>query len=232
MTNYLKKTVLSGLMALLLAAGGTAVADPVQAVFGLDVDNSAAFMGAMDTLFESDDMADHKVSVWAAMFNGSSPTSHVVVAEYDSYAEYESLTKRRLASSDWLRFVNTVDGNSDGTSSALHIQRIVEGSGWRNHEVAAVFIMTVRDPAAYAAAFTEMIGELDNPGSVRLMQIRAGGMGATHIAIITGNGVAAVNEYLDDLETSDAFARFLGKVSSIRTVNTVSMFRRMRSYGD
>ena len=92
--------------------------------------------------------------------------------------------------------------------------------------------MTVKDPAAYAAAFTDLIDAMDNPGSVRLMEIRAGGMGATHLAIITGDGMAAVNNYLDRLLASDAYRDFAGKVGEIRRINTVSMYRRVRTYGD
>ena len=121
---------------------------------------------------------------------------------------------------------------SELTSSAYQNQRVVNGSGWRNHGAAAVVFLTVRDPATYTAAFAELSGAMDNPGSVRLMEIRAGGMGTTHLAILTGSGTAAVNEYMDELLASDAFADFVAKVGEIRSVITASMFRRVKTYGD
>jgi hypothetical protein len=232
MNDKLKRAFLSGLSTVLVSVSGLAAAAPVQAVHGLDVDNSAAFLAAIDTLFESDDIAEHKVSIWAAVFDGSSPTTHVVVEEFDSYAQYDAQTARRLGSNDWPRFGMASDDILKSTGSALHIQRVADGSGWRNHDAAAVFVMTVKDPAAYTAAFSEMIGAVDNPGSVRLMEIRAGGMGATHLAIITGESLASVNQYLDDLLASDAYRSFVGKVGEIRKIRTVSMYRRIRTHGD
>lgn len=232
MSTKLHKAAPGGLTASLVLLAGMALAEPLQTVVSLDVEHPAAFVSALDTMLESDDLAGNKVSLWASVFDGTSPTTHVVVAEYDDYESYERRTARRLDSGDWARFLLAIDDASEVTNSALHIQRIADGSGWRNHDFAAVFIMTVKDPAAYAAAFTDLIDAMDNPGSVRLMEIRAGGMGATHLAIITGDGMAAVNNYLDRLLASDAYRDFAGKVGEIRRINTVSMYRRVRTYGD
>ncbi len=71
MSKKLHKVALGGLAAALVSVSGMAQADPMQAVFSIDAENPAAFLSAMDTLFESDDMSDHKVSVWAAVFDGT-----------------------------------------------------------------------------------------------------------------------------------------------------------------
>lgn len=226
------RAAFGGLAAALVSISGMASADPFQTTVSLDVEHAEALVGALDNMMDSDDLAGGKVSLWAAVFDGTSPTTHVVVAEYDDYAEYESRTARRLGSGDWARFLVAADDAATVTNTAMHIQRVAAGGGWRNHDFAAVFVMTVRDPAAYVAAFRELIGAMDNPGSARLMEIRAGGMGATHLAIITGDSMGSVNGYLDELLGSDAYRTFVRKVGEIRSINTVSMYRRVRTYGD
>lgn len=217
---------------LLFATGGMAQAEPMEAVFDLDVENPAALMSALNTLFESDDMSDHTVTLWASQFDGSSPGNHVIVAEYDDYEEYETLTARRVGSPDWSSFVLSVQGVSDGTSSLMAVQRSIDGGGWRGHGALAAYILTVRDVGTYMDAFNEMIGAMDNPGSVRLMELRAGGDGATHAALISAPTFSELNNYIDGLYESDAFRTFIGKVSGIRTVNTVHIYRRVKSWGD
>jgi hypothetical protein len=218
--------------AALLALTSAAQAEPVQAVHSLAVENSAAFLGSLDTLFESDDLADLKVSVWAASYDGSSPTTHVIVEEFTDYDDHDRKTAARVGSDDWPRFVVSSNHTYSNTGSALHVQRLVDGSGWRNHGAAAVFVMSITDPGTYVDAFNEMVGAVDNPGSVRLMEARAGGMGVTHLAIITGESMASVNEYIDELFASRAYRTFAGKVSDIRKIRTVSLYRRIRTYGD
>jgi hypothetical protein len=96
----------------------------------------------------------------------------------------------------------------------------------------AAFVMTISDPDAYTAAFREFVASSDNPGSTRLMELRFGGLGATHVVLISAPGSAALNEYLDELLSSDEYRVFAGKVNGIRTINNVEMLTRVRSYGN
>lgn len=214
----------------LLATGGFAVADPMEAVFSIDVSNPAAFVAAMDTVLSSEDLRDEKVTLWATQFGGSNPASHIVVAEYDSYEDFQTLTRRRIGSPDWARFALGVQGVSETTASLMAIQRIREGSGWRGHGAMAAFIMTIKDPTTYMAAFRDLIGSMDNPGSVRLMEVRAGGDGVTHVALISAPDFADLNNYLDKLLSNKAYKTFTGKVGNIRTIQTVEMLRRVKSW--
>ena len=208
------------------------MADPVDAVIGLDVHNPRAMVAALDKLYSSDAMSGQKATLWAGTFRGSSPSTHTVVVEYDSYADQEKKLKKRNASPDWLRFIQTLDGVSSVKSTRMAIQRSVEGSGWRDHGAMTAFTMAVSDPATYAAAFAEMIDSTGNPGSIRLMEMRFGGEGTTHVVLISAPGSAVLNEYLDELLASDAYRTFAGKVSGIRTIRTVTMLTRVRSFGD
>ena len=94
------------------------------------------------------------------------------------------------------------------------------------------FIMTVSDPAKYAEEFTKLVGSMDNPGSVRLMELRFGGQGATHAALISAANMTALNEYLDKLLGSRAYRHFTAEVADIRTIQNVEMLRRVATFGD
>ena len=92
--------------------------------------------------------------------------------------------------------------------------------------------MFSRDPAAYAAAFAEMIKAVENPGSIRLMQMRYGGGETTHVALFSAPDVAAANKYVDDLQGNEAFEKFSANVANIRRVNNISMLRRIKTWGE
>ena len=206
--------------------------NPIEAVFNIDVEKPRAYVAALDRLFESEAMQDQKVALWAATFDGSSPATHVVVAEFDSYEQYVSQGSQRTGSAAWSAFVLEANDIASTVSNGLVVQRLVDGDGWRGHGSLAAFIMTVKDPAAYTAAFSELIRSTDNPGSVRLMEMRAGGEGTTHVVLITAPGFVELNEYLDELLASAAYRDFAGKVSGNRTIRTVTMYRRIKTWGD
>ncbi len=154
------------------------------------------------------------------------------MVDFSDYDEYDKMLSDRISNRAWAEYVQTLDGVVEIKSRAMAIERLRVGSGWREHGALAAFIMTVTDPATYAATFAELIDSSENPGSVPLMELRFGGQGATHAALISAEGPAALNEYLDDLLSSDAYRVFSGKVSGIRTIQNVAMYRRVRSFGD
>jgi hypothetical protein len=57
-------------------------------------------------------------------------------------------------------------------------------------------------------------------------------MAATHAVLIGGSDFKAVNEYLDRLFASDAFAKFTAKVGPTRKLVGVQMYRRVGTWGD
>jgi hypothetical protein len=166
------------------------------------------------------------------VFNGSSQSNRTLVIEHDSFEEMAAREQSVGASAEWLSFQHAVEGTSDTTSGRMAVQRIVDGSGWRNHGALVVFSMTVSDPAKYAEAFSELIDSMDNPGSVRLMEMRFGGEGTTHAALISAPDTTIANQYLDELQGSDAYRRFIRKVGDIREINNVSLMRRIKSWGN
>jgi hypothetical protein len=211
---------------------GAAQAQPVERVVGIDVSNSRAHVAALDRLFGSDAARGQKATLWVNEFGGSAPNNRTLVIEHEDYADFVARGDSIGGSRDWLDFQHAIDGTSNVTSSRLAVQRMIDGSGWENHGALVAFSMTVSDPTAYAEAFSELIRSSDNPGSVRLMEMRFGGEGTTHTALISAPGFVEMNEYLDELLSSDAYRRFSSKVSDIRKINTVSYLRRIKSWGN
>ena len=216
---------------ILASVSGLAVAGPVESVTGLDVHNPGAFIGAVGNYYSSEG-AHGNVTIWAVEFSGDTEVSHLAIGDFDGYADYEKVTSDRRAGTAWRAFAAPLANMLDVESRLMAIERFRQGSGWRNHGAMAAFVMTVTDPASYAAAFSELVASSDNPGSVRLMELRFGGQGATHAVLISAASITALNEYLDELLGSDAYSTFVSEISGIRTIHNVQMLRRVVSYGD
>ena len=222
----------AGVATVFLWFAGSAAAQPVEAVLGVKVNNPGAFLAAMEMLYQSDAFDDQTATVWAAVADGSSPATHTVVVEYDDFAHYDRSIENRNASRGWARFGTMVTGVTELMSTRMAVQLLVRGSGWRDHGALVATAMSVSDPEAYGEAFAEWIDAVDNPGSIRLMEMRFGGEGTTHVALLSGPNAASLNASLDDMIGSDAYAEFAEKVADIRQIRTVSMLRRVRTYGE
>ena len=231
MSASIKKIVGGSLTAILMALSANAYADPVERVVSIDVHNTRAQLAALDQLFASDVMRGQKATLWAPLFPGTSAANRTLVIEYESFADLVESTRRVSESAEWMRFQQAVDGTSDVVSNAMAQQVLVEGSGWSNHGGLVAAIMTVTDPAVYVPAFQEMIDSLDNPGSIRLMQMRYGGGATNMVALFSAPDPAAANQFIDELQASDAFEEFAAKVAGIRTINNVTILRRIKTWG-
>lgn len=99
-----------------------------------------------------------------------------------------------------------------------------------DHRSVVAFIMSVRDPAAYARALANLAEDVGHPGSLRLMQLRFGGTGATHVVLLSASDSVAMNEYLDRLLASDGYAEFAEDVRDIRTIRTVNFYSLARHW--
>lgn len=231
MKKKLTKIVLGCMTAVLAGTAGLVMAAPMESVIGLDVHNSGAFMSALKNYYETDESRDGNVAIWRVTFAGESEISHLAIGNYEGYEDYEKTTNDRNSNPAWRAFVGSLGDVLDVKSRLMAIERYRVGAGWRDHGAMAAFVMTITDPAAYAAAFAEFVESSDNPGSVRLMELRFGGQGATHAVLISAVGSAALNEYLDELLSSDAYRVFVGKVGDIRTILNVEMLSRVVTYG-
>jgi len=232
MRVYIRKIVLGCAGVLLAGTAGLATAAPLESVLGLDVHNQGAFLAALEKFYGTNDSRGREVTIWSVAFGGESDTSHLAIASYDGYEDYQSSTDGLNASRAWGQFVGSLDDVLNVESRVMAVERFREGSGWRDHGASTAFVMAISDPGTYAAAFAEFVDATDNPGSVRLVELRFGGQGATHAVVISAEDTVALNEYLDELLGSNEYQRFVGKVGNIRTILNVSMYTRVASFGD
>lgn len=232
MTVSIRKLITGSVAAIVLTLSAFSHADPVERVVSLDVSNSMAQMAAMDQFFTSDLMANQKATLWTPMFPGASNANRTLVIGFDSFEDLVARDQRVFQSAEWTTFQQAAEGSSEVVSNSMAQQLMVDGSGWSEHGALLAVTMSVRDPAAYAAAFAEMIKAVENPGSIRLMQMRYGGGETTHVALFSAPDVAAANKYVDDLQGNEAFEKFSADVANIRRVNNISMLRRIKTWGE
>jgi len=224
MQEQLRKVLISSGVAVIGMTSGFNHAAEVEAVIGLDVDNSRAFISAMDNMFESGAMDGYTLTIWANAFDGANPATHTLVASFDDYQAYDRLTRQRLGHTGWLEFQQAVEGASTATSSLMAVELYRAGEIADSHRSGVAFVMTVSDPAKYAAEFSKLTDAQGHPGSIRLMQLRYGSMGATHAVVLGAPNSAVMNEYLDDLLSSEDYADFAEEVADIRKINTVNNY--------
>ena len=228
------KTNLTGirgiLLSLTLLAAANVSAQGVERYVSVSVSNPAAFVSAFDRFRSSGIMKGSTASLWANAFDGSNPATHVIVIGYDDYEALQDTDDAVRPSREWADYLAAIEGTNEVTALSMGVERLADGRGWHDHDAAMVFVMTVSDAGTYGAAFAELIDSTDNPGSVRLIEMRAGGEGATHLAAITAPDFATLNEYIDELFASDAYADFAAKVGAIRRINTTSIYRRLQTW--
>jgi hypothetical protein len=217
-------------MAMLLIAAPS-VADKLEAVHMVDYPNSERAKQNIDALVKDPAMAGHKVTLYAQEF-GDLPVSHLVVEDFDSYEEYMDSTAKRFASPGWARYALESEVYTHYRGSNLVTVVDDHGAKRRSAGYLAAYLVNVTDAAAYRAGIADLNRAVGNPGVMRLVAFRSGNMAATHAVLIGGSDFKAVNEYLDKLFASDAFAKFTAKVGATRKLVSVQMYRRVGTWGD
>lgn len=207
------------------------LADKLEAVHMIDYPSSARAREDIDALVKDPAMAGHKLTLYARDF-GDFPVSHLVVEDFDSYEEYMASTEKRFASPGWARYALESEVFTHYRGSNLVTVVDDHGAKRRSAGYLAVSLVNVTDAAAYRAALAELNRAVGNPGVLRLVAFRTGNMAATHAVLIGGSDFKAVNEYLDKLYASDAFAKFIAKVGPTRKLVSVQMLQRVGTWGD
>ena len=201
-----------------------------EAVHGINYVSNESAKAALDALMQDPAVKGSKVTLYAREF-GSSEATHLVVQDFDGYAEYMDATARRIASPGWAKYLEqTRDSKYLGSQVAIVLDD--HGASRRSAGYIAAYLIKTTEPATYRAAVAELGKAIGNPGVLRLVALRTGDMGATHAVLIGGADFKAVNEYIDKMIASDAFATFTAKVGGIRNVVGLDMYRRVANWGD
>jgi hypothetical protein len=228
----MKTKILSLLAATaMLFVAAPSFADKFEAVHAINYPDSEHAKAALDTLMKDPAMKGAKVTLYAREFGGSE-ASYLVVQDFDSYTEYMESTSKRLASPGWTRYLLETNADSHYLGSELMMVVDDHGAPRRSAGYLAAFLINSSDPAAYRQGIADLNRGVGNPGVLRLVATRSGSMDVTHAVLVGGADFKAVNEYLDKLYASDAFAKFSAKVGSTRKVLGVDMYRRVATWGD
>ena len=215
----------------MLLVAAPSVADKLEAVHMVDYPNSGRAKDDIDALVKDPAMAGHKLTLYAREF-GDLPVSHLVVEDFDSYDEYMDSTAKRFASPGWARYALESEVYTHYRGSNLVTVVDDHGGKRRSAGYLAAYLVNATDAAAYRAGIADLNRALGNPGVMRLVAFRSGNMAATHAVLIGGSDFKAVNEYLDKLFASDAFAKFTAKVGPTRKLVSVQMYQRVGTWGD
>jgi len=222
-------SILATAATLLVAA--PSVADKLEAVHMVDFPNSERAKADIDALVMDPAMKGHKLTLYEQEF-GDLPASHLVVEDFDTYEEYMDSTAKRFASPGWARYA--LDSDVFEYYRGSNLVTVVDDHGAKRRSAGylAAYLVNVTDAAAYRAGIADLNRAVGNPGVLRLVAFRSGNMGVTHAVLIGGPDFKAVNEYLDKLFASEAFAKFTSKVGPIRKLVSVQMYRRVDAWGD
>ena len=216
--------------AMMLVLTGPSFAQQSEAVHVIDYSSPEQAESSIAALMQDDSMKDARVTLYAQTF-GEYGASHLVVEDFDSYEQYMSTTEDRMASHAWSRYLlQTMDADYRGSN----LVTVVDDHGAPRHTAGylAAFLIHTTDPATYRSAMADMNKAVGNPGVLRLVAVRAGKRDHTHAVLVGGADFKAVNEYLDKLNASDAFADFVEKVGDTRKVVAVNMYRRVATWGN
>ena len=224
------KTLASIASTALCFLGATAFAQQIEAVHGVNYTSSTQAEAALDALMKDDAMNGARVTLYARDF-GEAPASHLVVEDFDSYADYAASTEKRIASHGWSRYLLATD-DSEYLGSQLIMVADDHGAPRHTAGYLMAYLIHTTDASTYRAAIAELDDAIGNPGVMRLVAMRTGGMANTHAVLIGGEDFEAVNKYLDKLFASDAFAEFVEKVGDTRKVVGADMYRRVATWGD
>jgi hypothetical protein len=215
--------------ALLVAA--PSLADKLEAVHMVDYPNSQRAKENIDALVKDPAMEGHKLTLYVQEF-GDLPASHLVVEDFDSYEEYMDSTTKRLASPGWARYA--LDSGVFEHYRGSNLVTVVDDHGAKRRSAGylVAYLVNVTDAATFRAGIADLNRAVGNPGVLRLVAFRSGNMDVTHAVLVGGSDFKAVNEHLDKVFASDAFASFNAKVGPIRRLVSVQMYRRVGTWGD
>jgi hypothetical protein len=207
------------------------LADKFEAVHSINYPDTQRAKAAIDILMADPAMKGAKLTLYAREF-GDMEATHLVVQDFDSYAEYMDSTAKRLASPGWSRYLLETNVEAHYLGSKLVMVVDDHGAARRSAGYLVAYLINTTDPATYREGIADLNREVGNPGVLRLASFRSGSTAVTHAVLIGGPDFKAVNEYLDKLFASDAFGKFAAKVGPARKVVGVEMYQRVATWGD
>ena len=224
------KILMSVLSVMALFLAGTSHAQSFEAVHAVHFEDYSQAKRALDALMEDDAMKEARVTLYAQEF-GQRVSSHLIVEDFDSYADYASSTEKRLSSHGWSQYqLESMGSKYIGSDQIMVVDD--HGAPRYTAEYLVAYLIHSTDAATNRSAVADLDKGVGNPGVLRLVAMRSGTMAYTHAVLIGGPDFETVQKYLDKLFASDAFAAFQEKVGDTRKVVGMNTYSRIATYDD
>jgi hypothetical protein len=198
-----------------------------------EVRDPASFTAAIEHFFESMSGGFRpSMSIDWDLWNGSSPATHTVIIAYENHRELETFVERLGDNPVFAQLLASVGSVATCANEGLAVQIGAWGNQDAPWEYYAVYPVTTTDGAAYTKAFEDYAESIvdEAPGPIQHYQNRAGEEGVTNFVVFLSPSLASLNEFLDNLTASDAYADFVDEVADIRTLGTATQAQRLITF--
>ena len=233
------KKFLYSFLAIFLISGQSLSAAGYIAQYSMKVSNPAAYVEAMDELMSSEwgKSFPAVVALHQYYFNGYDDATHVVVLNYDDTA---SLGKGTESFNDpvFQSFLAKTADIAEDIEQSLNMKLINGGNYDRaNNQVYTIFRMQVKDPGAYARAYTEVTKAQEEAGNVAgsygLRSLVGGSTNYyTHYAYTSAGNFTDAMVGAEMLYSSESFADFSKKVGDNRKLMNISIIGTTKTYNE
>lgn len=183
------------------------------------VSDADQFKATVDTWVDkqSSHKKDRQLTLFSVVSNGSTPATHVFVAQVEDYAGIDQLTISGKDASKWKQLQAALKPiNKTYTEGHAVVLNNFGHDGWQQGEVLAAVAMNLQDIKHFTKELAVLEGGLSKqlqPNMFRLMKTLEGGA-VTHYLLISESSFAALNQFLE----SRAYLNFSHKVSKLRKV--------------
>ncbi|HMB74565.1 MAG TPA: hypothetical protein VKQ06_13410, partial [Gammaproteobacteria bacterium] len=164
------------------------------------VSDGSSLIAALTAFYDSiSGVAKPAATLYSDIFNGDSPTTHVLVEDFTSYEALEAW-RNRVAQSPAALLQLGASANSAASCQSEGLA--LEVGFWGDRDAVTdyhfVFPISTTDAARYAAAFAQLAEDLDSPGPTGLYVNRSGVPDTTHFVVQWGPSLAALNHWADE----------------------------------
>ena len=220
--------------AVTLLAVQTSFGQAVFQSFDLVVSDPAAVVAAMDKYQASPaGQANTAITIlYQYVAAGDNMASHVVNSVHSSPEEMDANLERNQGSSDQATFFAEVNQAATVTRRWMG-QILLTGGSVDNltnpNPAAMAYFMSVSDPAAYAQAFSNFIGQNEDVGQSFLSSIMADGEDpATHVVLNYGNSLGEL--VMNQPQALDGWSDYASGVRDLRTVEATAVLNVVKRW--
>ena len=217
-----------------LLAVQTSFGQAVFQSFDLVVSDPAAVVAAMDK-YQASPTGQSNTSIailYQYVAAGDNMATHAVNIVHSSPEEMDANLERNQGSSDQAAFFAEVSQAATVTRRWMG-QILLTGGSVDNltnpNPAAMAYFMSVSDPAAYAQAFSNFIGQNEDVGQSFLSSIMADGEDpSTHVVLNYGNSVGEL--VMNQPQALDGWSAYASEVRDLRTIEGTAVLNVVKRW--